>query len=237
MSQIVLTFDPACGVDKRTAAFWATALEAQAREFCAKYSIEPLPVNYYSPDVLLGLQDAALWQFVTDSFMVTVQTNINEPNALGFHDDVAGVIFARVLWQGDDTSITLSHEILEMLGDRTCDQYDPLGNGSKQAHEVCDRVEVDSYIEVGQIGTDIMSVRVSNYLYPSAFVPNSTGPWDRMGRLTTWDGQTPGGYMLVQAPDGSITDVYADTMEGAENAARKMKIKGSRVARRLELDP
>ena len=115
MAQIVVTFDEACGVDERKAALWCAALDAQAAEFCGKHGLDPVPVNYYSTDVLAKLEGDELAAFASDSYMVTVQISLDVANALGFHDDVAGTIFARVEWQGDATTITLSHEILELL--------------------------------------------------------------------------------------------------------------------------
>lgn len=233
MSQIVLTFDLACGMDERKAAFWADALDKQAQEFCEKWGCEYSPVTYYSTDVLQKLDGDELAAFVADSYLCTVQTSLEVQGALGFHDDVNGVIFARELWQGDDTSVTLSHEILELLGDKTCDEYTGLGDGRKQAVEACDRVESDTYMETGTVGTDSMPVLVSNYLLPPAFVPDSAGPWDRMTRLTSWNGMTPGGYMIVQAADGSETQVFAETPEGYANAFKKRGKPVGRLSRRL----
>ena len=242
--QIVLTFDPACKVDERTAAFVAAALDAQAAEFCTKWNLPPVPVNYYSTDVLLGLEGEELAKFTADSYMVTVQTTIDVANALGYHDDVLGTIFARVLWQVDATWATISHEILELLGDLTCDIYVSKGNGTEQAKEACDRVEEDSYPCVGTIGDDSMTFALSNYLLLSAFEPNSQGPWDRMGTLKTWDGLTPGGYEIVRDAAGNETEIDASrasvrVVPGSEAAhatiAAKRARSDSRLVRRLAI--
>lgn len=232
--QTVLTFDPACGVDARKAAFWADALDRQAVEFCAKTGKEYAPVTFYSTDILMALQGDALTQFTTDSYLVTVQISLDVPGALGYHDSQAGVDFARIGWQQDDTSITLSHEILELLGNRTCDGYKPWKGGAQQAEEYCDRVEADSYVETGYVGDDTMPVTVSSYLLQAAFEANSIGPWDRMGRLTSWDGMTQGGYVIVQNPDGSEVNVFAETSQGYANAAKKLARVGGRAYRRLQ---
>src|SRR5882724_9792629 len=103
--------------------------------------------------------------------MLTVEADIDTPGALGFHDDVNGVVFARVKYQGEETSVTLSHEVLEEMGDPACDLYLSLGDGREQAGEACDRVEGDTY--------SVDGVHLSNYLLLAAFQPDSTGPWDK----------------------------------------------------------
>jgi len=156
------------------------------------------------------------------------------PGALGFHDDEAGVIFARVEFQGEATSVTLSHEVLEELGDPTCDKYAPLGTGTSQALEACDRVEGDEY----PAPTDA-SVKLSNYLRPSAFLPGSAAPWDKLERLKAWDGMTEGGYTIVQDANGDTTNVFAQATHGAGymNLRAKRERPDSRVARRLSGAP
>lgn len=233
MSQIVVTFDPGCNADPRTCALWCAALDAQAKEASDRWGFEYSPVNYFSTDVLLALKGDELEAFTADSYLCTVQTTMDMPGALGYHDDYAGVIFARVLWQGDPTSVTLSHEILELLGDKTCNVYKAMPNGKQQALELCDRVEGDTYIELGEVGQDGMPVTLSNYLLPSAFSPGSVGPWDRMGKLLTWDGMTDGGYSIVMGTDGNTTEVFALTDAGRANGEAKRAKVGGRANRRL----
>lgn len=239
MTLCAVTFDPGLGVDPRTAEFWCAALDAQSQEFAAAWGIPYVPVQLFDSDVLLafGQDDAALARFVADTRLMTVQASLDVPNALGFHDDVAGVIFARVMFQGDDTPITMSHEKCEEDGDPTCDLYVAMGNGKEQAKEASDRVEGDSYDQVATIDGDTMTVKLSNFLLPSAFVPNSTGPWDRMGKLTTWDGLTSGGYEIVRDQAGNETQVYARVgrvgMNGHAALASKLQRGDSRTMRRL----
>jgi hypothetical protein len=228
-----VTFDPALGVDPRKAEFWCRALDVQSQEFAAAWGIPYIPVQLFDSDVLLTLTDKELATFVADTRLMTVQAQLDVPNALGFHDDVAGVIFARVMFQGDDTSVTMSHEKCEGDGDPTCDLYVAMGNGKEQAKEASDRVEGDSYIENANIDGDSMPVALSNYLLPSAFVPNSQGPWDRMGRLTTWDGMTSGGYMIQRDANGNETQVFAKSDAGRINLAHKLEKPRGRLARRL----
>lgn len=235
--QIVVTIAPGCVADPRKVAFWCLACDQQATEFAQAWGIEPTPVNFYSADVLAKMDDATMQKFVADSRLLTIQDVLDAPGALGYHTDVAGVIFACVLYQGDATSITISHEVMEEIGDPTCDVYIPMGDGRSQAKESADRVEGDSYTETATIGPDSVPVDVSNYLLPSAFVPGSSAPWDRMGRLTTWDGATPGGYTIIVDANGTETNVFARVKVGGPEAhatlAAKLERPDGRLLRRL----
>lgn len=231
MTQVVVTVDPACNADMARVNAWVEAVDAQAKEFCDVHGIEYTPLVLHAWDVLQALKDGAeLDVFVADSRLLTIQPDVGVPGALGFHDDVAGVIFARVEYQGEATSVTLSHEVLEELLDPTCDKYAPLGNGTSQAVEACDRVEGDEY--------DAGDVKLSNYLLPSAFAPGSAGPWDNLGLLTTWDGMTGGGYTIIEDASGNTRNVFAQATHGEGYAAlRAKRVRSStRVARRFDLE-
>jgi hypothetical protein len=233
LSQICVTVDPACGADPRKLAFWCQACDQQAFEFSEAWGVDYTPVNYFSWDVLSKLTDAEVAKFVADSRLLTIQPSLDVSGALGFHDDVAGVIFARVMWQGDDTTVTISHEVLEEMGDPTCDEYVTMSHGRLQAKEACDRVEGDTYIETADIGGDTMPVTLSNYLMLPAFHPGSPGPWDRMSRLTSWDAMTDGGYMIVRDDTGNETEVFARTEQGRAAGAQKRLKVGGRVNFRM----
>src|SRR5262249_10026263 len=81
---------------------------------------------------------------------------------------------------GDLVSVTLSHEILEMLGDPDINlmiQKGPRG----YAYEVCDAVEDDS------LGYDINGVRVSDFVYPQyfeTFWKKGATKFDHLGHLS-----------------------------------------------------
>lgn len=226
MSQIAVTVDPECNADPARVNAWVQAVDAQAFEFCKAWGVEYTPVVLYSSDVLSKLDGDELAAFVKDARLLTIQASLDVPGALGYHDDIAGVIFARVMYQGEATSITLSHEALEEIGDPTCDLYLPFSGGREQAGEACDRVEGDSYAQDG--------VPVSNYLLLSAFQPDSAGPWDRCGTLTTWDGLSGGGYAIVRDADGNdLPNVFAQTDHALANAEAKRAKVGGRANRRL----
>lgn len=224
MSFIAVTVDPACRIDDAEVARACLAVDEQARELAALHGFEYTPVIPFAWDVLEKLDGEDLTAFIKGARLLTVLTDIGVPGAAGFHDHVAGVIFARVK-AGDDWTVTFSHEVLEEIGDPTCDLYAPLSDGTEQALEMCDRVEGDTY--------RINGVLVSNYLLPSAFVPDSTGPWDKLGQLTKWDGMTGGGYTIVRRADGSEVNVWAETDHARAAADRKRAKASGRLARRL----
>jgi len=98
----------------------------------------------------------------------TIFDTADQAGALGYHDLTSaglpiGKVFAKTtLEAGDRVSVTLSHEVLEMLGDPDINlmvQKGPRG----YAYEVCDAVEDDS------LGYDINGVRVSDFVYPQYF--------------------------------------------------------------------
>lgn len=244
MTQCVVTVDPKVDLDPRTMAFWTKAIDLQSREFADAWKLPYIPCTYMSSDILSKLTDAEVPAFVADTWLMTIQSQLDVPDALGFHDDVAGVIFQRILASGDATPGIMSHEKCETDADAPCDKYAPLSDGKEQALEACDRVEGDGYpIEV-DIGGDKMEVMVSNYLLPSAFVPGSPGPWDRMGKLKTWDGMTPGGYEVVRDASGNEQEVFARRVRvgrvgplGHVNLLAKLQRHDSRLMRRLRGAP
>lgn len=229
MTCIAVTVADGCTLTPAAAATMCKAVDAQAQEFAEAWGVPYTPVLFFSNDVLMKLTDEELTAFVADCRLLTIQPTLDAPGALGYHDDVAGVIFARVLDQGDATATTLSHEVLEEMGDPTCDEWTDMGHGVSQAREACDRVEGDTY----SVETDGTFVPLSNYLLPSAFVVNGKRPYDRLGKLHDWDGMTPGGYMIRRDATGDVTDVFAATPAGAATVEAKMANSLSRAARRL----
>lgn len=234
MSFIALTVDPACKADPTTVAFWVEALDLQAREFAAAWGVPYLPVVYYSADVLQGVADDELTKFTADARLLTIQTTM-EAGALGFHDDVAGVIFARVLYQADQTPITASHEICELLGDPDCNGWVEMSPGKSVAKESADPVEGDSYLQAATIGGETREVPVSNYVLLSYFDAKGVTPFDRLGKLHAPFAMDTGGYQIIMDASGATTDVFASwgTSVGRMAVARKVANPDSRASRRL----
>ena len=128
----------------------------------------------------------------------TIFDHADQAGALGYHDLTSaglpiGKVFAKTtLDAGDLVSVTLSHEVLEMLGDPDINLIVQKGPRA-YAYEVCDAVEDDS------LGYDINGVRVSDFVYPQYFETfwhKGAAKFDHLGHLS---GPVPnithGGYM------------------------------------------
>lgn len=210
-------------------AFACKAVNAQALECARAWDVAPVPVVPYS--TADGLPPV-------ECRIVVIVDDLNHPGALGYHTDVLGAVYARVQAQGDDTWITLSHEVLEMLIDPTIAEWRPVGLSSRSvALEVCDPVEADVYGVTAEIAGAVKTVQVSNYVLPAWFDPAAVGPFDRMQKLDAPFTMTEGGYMLVRDGDGPTFDIFARTRPGDVEArhrlAGKMMRRGSRTLRRL----
>jgi hypothetical protein len=140
---------------------------------------------------------------VTD-WLMTLLDDSDQANALGYHDltDAGlpiGKIFAKTDAQyGLSWSVTLSHELLEMLLDpyiinTVFDQTSNTG-GKLYAFEVCDAIEDDND------GYKINNIQVSDFIYPAWFEswrkPGST-KFDFTGKLTHPLSLAPQGYISI----------------------------------------
>lgn len=99
--------------------------------------------------------------------------NADQAGVLGYHDITPeglplGKVFVQTtLNYGGKISVTLSHEVLEMLVDPDVNLIaqgtDNSGNARLYAYEVCDAVEADN------LGYDIYGVTVSDFVTPAWF--------------------------------------------------------------------
>ena len=155
---------------------------------------------------------------------IVVYDDADQAGALGWHTEELGVFFGRifvrpVLDNGGDLysnpalslSSVISHEVLETLVDPTVSDWSQRVDGALVAKEVGDPVEGDAY-PITVLGKSIM---VSNFVLPAWFdAQNTTGPFDKMGKLTAPFTMTPGGYIVTMAA-GPTTE------EGARQAGRQ----------------
>jgi len=121
------------------------------------------------------------WQ---NKWNLVVVDNMEEAGALGYHDLTpdglpVGYVGAKTVAEYDDTlSVTISHEIFEMLGDPEINLAADDGAGRLCWYENCDPVEADD------LAYTVFDVPISNYVYPTWFVPSlasRTMKFDRMG--------------------------------------------------------
>lgn len=139
----------------------------------------------------------------TDHWVLALFDDSDIASALGYHDKTPsgqplGKAFVRTtLSDGQKVSVTVSHELLEMLGDPSCSSADQDGNVF-WAKEAADMVENDEYeIEIpdGWAGAGT-KIAVSNFGLLAWWDSSRTvGPYDFLGKLTKPLGLTPGGYM------------------------------------------
>lgn len=207
-------------------AFFAAACNDQVIECAAAWSLRASPVAFYSDAAGLPASDVRIMSIVDV---------LDEPGALGYHDDRAGVIYGMVLAQDEQTSVTLSHECLEELVDPTCEAWRPMPSGRQVALEVADPVEADSYLVTTTVLGETRGVSLSNYVLPAWFQVGASGPYDRLGKLSAPLTMTSGGYQVVMDERGNITNVFAShgTLGTATRLARKLATPGSRLLRRL----
>jgi hypothetical protein len=178
--------------------------------------------------------------------------NSTVAGALGFHDrdpadDPYINVFTSTILGDGGTKFTgaisilvcAGHEMCELGGDPNCDQYSPpmppagQYTGYKIALELGDPVEASAY-DVTLPGG--MNVSLTDYVLPSFFDPNGKAPFDKMQLLQAPFAMLAGGYEILRAPDGSLSQIFAQHEHAGMRARWKMEKKewvNSRTARRL----
>lgn len=143
------------------------------------------------------------------AFPVYLLNDPDQANALGYHDETpAGRPYGRVfvvpcLDNGEQVSVTLSHELCELRGDPACNVWATAPDGYDYAQELGDPVEGDSYM-VGRVA-------VSNFALPAWFDGQAQKGerFDYMGKLSAPFTMTPGGY-VIRKRAGKVTEVYGE---------------------------
>ena len=136
------------------------------------------------------------------TWWLSVLDNSDQAGALGYHDLTPdglplGKAFAGTDKQyGYQWTITLSHELLEMLGDPdinlTVFDQPNATSGRLYAYEACDACEPDQY------GYDIDGVLVSDFVHPAWFQRSRTNAqYDQAGLINSPLELLPGGYIGV----------------------------------------
>lgn len=164
--------------------------------------------------------------------LVVLDTS-DEANALGYHDLTPdglplGKAFAKTdQMVGSQLSVTMSHELLEMLGDPDINLLAPDENGRIYAYEDCDAVEAD------ELGYEIDGVLVSDFVHPSWFVSSFAQVkgmrFDHGGHVSKPFELAKGGYI-------SYTDVWPPNWKqiDAEGAPTGDPLQRPRVGSRRE---
>jgi len=151
----------------------------------------------------------------TDHWWLSVLDDSDQAGALGYHDVTnAGLPLGKVFAKTDKTfgylvSVTMSHELLEMLVDPHINLTAQMNDGNFYAYEVADACEADS------LGYKINDVVVSDFVWPAWFEGQIT-PGTRMDQMNHLAGPCP-----VLAPGGYIG--YYDPRTGQWNQSTLRK--------------
>src|SRR5712691_483695 len=190
-----------------------------------------------------------------DAWWIAVIDDADMAWALGYHDITPaglplGKVFVKTaLTYGEKPSVTLSHELLEMLGDAEVNVLvaDAINPNKFWAREVCDSVEAFEYTITlpATLTKPARDIAVSDYVLQSYWnTVGTTGPWSFKNNLT---GPVPtlakGGYMAFTengtwsqvtkfastAPKPSEVPTKAQAME-----AIRMRLDGPLDTRRIK---
>ncbi len=147
--------------------------------------------------------------FLKGAWAIVFLDNADEPGALGYHDltpdgfPLAKIFVKTTVDDGAKVSVTVSHELVEMLVDpainMTCDGPNP---AYSYAYETADPVEETDF--------PIYGIAMSNFVYPSyfeSFRKARSTQFDRLGLVTKPFQLLKGGYQSVKK-NGSWTEVF-----------------------------
>ena len=114
-----------------------------------------------------------------------------------------GKVFAKLdISNGTSWTVTLSHELLEMLAD-------PWTNWCAGSDNKIYALEVADPVEADELGYEIDGVRVSDFITPAWFDPTEAYRLDFTQRLSKQLEIAPGGYISVLDPRKGWTQVTA----------------------------
>src|SRR6266436_3010371 len=135
---------------------------------------------------------------LTDGWwQILVTDNPDQAGAFGYHELTSqgtplGKVFAGLdLQSGGSWTVTLSHELLEMLADPWINWCAQGSDGKVYALEVCDAVEADD------LGYEIDGVLVSDFITPSWFEPTEADRLDFKQHVSKNLQLARGGYISV----------------------------------------
>ncbi|MGH9540074.1 MAG: hypothetical protein ACRD3H_19270 [Terriglobales bacterium] len=159
-------------------------------------------------------------------WQISVTDNPDQAGALGYHElssqgTPLGKVFAGLdIQSGGSWTVTLSHELLEMLADPWINWCAQGLDGKIYALEVCDAVEAD------ELGYQIDGVQVSDFITPSWFEPTRADRVDFKRRIAKPLQLASGGYISV-LNGGGWTQIAAQgaapILEGSRRQRRAME--------------
>jgi hypothetical protein len=202
--------------------------------------------NQYPPTVKFYANATQVPGYAWVTYVIDNDTQVE--GALGFHEEssdkvVAYIMCEPILSNGGvpfvydssnptqyTVSATLSHELMEMFGDRFAGTFSAGPQNSSGSNlycnELCDPVEDNSY----GIAVDGYQVAVSDFIFPAWFNPQATSPqnmpFDYLAQLKAPFTMTAGGYIITAtlSSEGEVTaqHIFGDKVP----QWRKDRVKG-----------
>jgi hypothetical protein len=182
----VYIVDKASAVTPAEVQSWLPALQTQiSGEFEQTWNL----------DATVSVSDAP----PVGAWTITLTDQGDQAGALGYHDVChkdghgvpCGFVYAQTtLDAGDAVSVTLDHELLEMLADPYTTSFEKVGKRF-YIREVCDAPESDAYA-YSEPGSNVL---LSDFVTPFFFRPGHVGPYDYRGAVSRPLEILPGGYL------------------------------------------
>jgi hypothetical protein len=220
LPMIAITNASTCLTDEQVEAV-LPALQKQVSDDFKAYWEQDCTLSFLARDQPLT---AGWWQIV-------ITDNPDQAGALGYHELTSqgtplGKVFAKLdLQNGSSWTVTLSHELLEMLADPWIN-WCAMGSDSKiYALEVCDAVEAD------KLGYAIDGVLVSDFITPAWYEPTSADRLDFKQHLSKELELARGGYISTFETTRGWTQITAHGEGGSR------MVPGSRRQRRKLIRP
>jgi hypothetical protein len=163
---------------------------------------------------------------VEDAWQIVILDDSDQQGALAYHDFTPGgrpisSVFAKTeMDNGYSWTVSLSHELCEMIIDPWISAMMQTDERTAYALELCDPVEDDSLgYEIHVKG--LKPVLVSDFITPNWLIPGSPGVYDHMGHCHEPLEVLDGGYAyLWQDNEWQSIDHLGKTMTPAEFAKR-----------------
>ncbi|HZU83817.1 MAG TPA: hypothetical protein VE987_12910 [Polyangiaceae bacterium] len=176
---------------------------------------------------------------VTDRSSGEIAINIRQslpeaPDAAAYHYDNAGVPdievgvseFEGLIDGNDAVSAGIDHEVKETLGDLGANGWKDNGQGKVDAEEYCDKVQNTGYAASN-------GVMLSNFLFPSAFIPGASGPWDYLGVMQSQD-DVSNGYGIQADSPANVGQIGGQRVMGEHvTGGRRVHAVGSLTEKQL----
>ena len=194
------------------------------RDFAPAWGLSPVPV--------IAVDDGA--PVPMGAGLVYVVDNIGQvPGALGWHHEekegfFCGFVAAKAITMlggaiargASSVSQTISHEVLELLGNPGVNRWADTMDGRQFSMEVCDPVDGDAY----DITVNGKPISVSNFVHPSWFDPYApSGSWfDQMQLLQEPFVHRESGYAVVRDHKGETEHFGAKMNEAKMQRCRSL---------------